>query len=167
MNYQSRSCWLEPETIQKEVKPVVAAARMDGRAVSQPERHMPSDSSDIGKHDNLYVTNVVVQITLQGSAGVRVMWGTWVRKHRDSWGAIAVISWVMWCGIVWEMDLGTIRSQSGHPGVWCTAYFVWRVCPLTMKAVVKSAIQDCKECRKVDPATVHWQKGRHKADSNW
>ena len=61
----------------------------------------------------------------------------------------------------------TIHRNSGHSGVQCTTYFFRKVCPPTTKAAVKSAIQSCEECQSIDPAPIHWQKGKLEVSENW
>lgn len=59
------------------------------------------------------------------------------------------------------------HHQSGYPDIQHTSYFVQRVCLLTMKSVIKLAIQICKECQTVNSAPVHWQRERLEVVSNW
>ena len=60
-----------------------------------------------------------------------------------------------------------IHRSSGHPGVRRTTYFVRRICPATPRAAVKMAIRTCEECQSIDPAPVHWEKGKLEVDDNW
>ena len=61
----------------------------------------------------------------------------------------------------------TIHRNSGHSGVRRTTYFVMKVCPPTTKAAVRSAIRSCEECQSIDPAPIHWQKGKLEVSENW
>ena len=61
----------------------------------------------------------------------------------------------------------TIHRNSGHSGVWRTTYFIRKICPPTTKAAIRSAIQSCDECQSIDPAPIHWQKGKLEVSKNW
>ena len=60
-----------------------------------------------------------------------------------------------------------IHRNSGHPGVWRTTYFVRRICAGTPRAADKMTIRTCEECQSIDPAPVHWGKGKLEVDDNW
>ena len=59
-----------------------------------------------------------------------------------------------------------IHRSSGHPGMRCTTYFIRRICPVTPRAAVKMAIRTCEGCQSIDPAPVHWEKGKLEVDDN-
>ena len=60
----------------------------------------------------------------------------------------------------------TIHRNSRHSGVRRTTYFFRKVCPPTTKAAVRSAIQNCEKCQWIDPAPIHWQKGKLEVSEN-
>ena len=45
----------------------------------------------------------------------------------------------------------TIHQRCGHPGIWHTTYFCRRICPPTMKAIVRSIIQTREDCLLIGP----------------
>ena len=65
-----------------------------------------------------------------------------------------------------ELDADQIMSihrNSGHPGVWHTTYFIRRVCP----PIIKAAKRMCEEYQLIDPAPIHWEKGKLVVNENW
>ena len=60
-----------------------------------------------------------------------------------------------------------IHRGSGLLGVQRTTYFVRRICPTIAKAAIKSAIRMSKECQSIDPALIHWEKGKLEVNRNW
>lgn len=53
-----------------------------------------------------------------------------------------------------------IHQQSGHPGVKRTLYFARIVDPTVSKELIKSVVRTCEACQSIDPAPVHWKKGK-------
>ena len=66
-----------------------------------------------------------------------------------------------------EDKILTICRNSGHSGVQRTTYFIRKICPSTTKATIRSAIRTCEECQSIDPAPIHWQKGKLEVSENW
>ena len=60
-----------------------------------------------------------------------------------------------------------IHRGSGHPEVRRTTYFVRRICPIIVKAAVRSAIWMCEECQSIDPAPILWEKGKLEVNRYW
>ena len=50
--------------------------------------------------------------------------------------------------------------------VWVCVY-VRRVCPQIAKAAVRQSIQAREECQSIDPAPIHWEKGKLGVNGNW
>ncbi len=63
-----------------------------------------------------------------------------------------------WCLIV---------VQSGHLGAKRTLYFARSVDPQVSKETAKSVVKACETCRSIDPAPVHWKKGKLGMKDNW
>lgn len=49
---------------------------------------------------------------------------------------------------------------------WIVYIALW-VSPSMTKAAVKSVVRSYVECQSINPASVHWRKGRLNADNNW
>ena len=60
-----------------------------------------------------------------------------------------------------------IHRKSRHPGICRTTYFVQRVYPATMKAMIKAAMHSCKECQRINLVPTWWQKGKLEMEGNW
>ena len=57
-------------------------------------------------------------------------------------------------------QVAKVHHQSGHPGVNRILYFARLVDPHVSKKDVRSIVKACETCRSIDPAPVHWKKGK-------
>ena len=64
-------------------------------------------------------------------------------------------------------QVAKVHRQSGQLGVNRTLYFARLVNLHVSKKDVRSIIKACKTCRSIDPAPVHWKKGKLSVESNW
>ena len=64
-------------------------------------------------------------------------------------------------------QVAKVYCQSRHPGVNRTLYFARLVDPHVSKKDVRSIVRACETCWSIDPAPVHWKKGRLSVKSNW
>ena len=64
-------------------------------------------------------------------------------------------------------QVADIQHQSGHPGVKQTLYFARLVDPQVSKETANSVVKACETCRSIDPAPVHWKKGKLGMKDNW
>lgn len=48
-----------------------------------------------------------------------------------------------------------------------TLYFVRLIDPSVSSGVVKAVVKECEACQTIDPAPVHWRKGKLNMRDNW
>ena len=63
--------------------------------------------------------------------------------------------------------MADIHHQSGHLGAKRTLYFARLVDPQVSKETANSVVKACETCRSIDPAPVHWKKGKLGVKDNW
>ena len=66
-----------------------------------------------------------------------------------------------------EDQIRTIHHNNGHLGVKKTYYFVRRVYPSATKTAVRAVVKACQTCQSIDPAPVHWDRGRLEVSEVW
>ena len=57
-----------------------------------------------------------------------------------------------------------IHEQTGHQGVERTLFFVRKVDSTVPRSTVTEVIKACNTCNSIDPAPVHWKRGRLDVD---
>ena len=87
--------------------------------------------------------------------------GGWICSRKEKSRCSRVAQW-------WEDDqVADIHHQSGHLGVKLTLYFARLVDLQVSKETAKSVVKACEICRSIDPAPVHWKKGKLGVKDNW
>lgn len=64
-------------------------------------------------------------------------------------------------------EMRRIHETSGHPGIKRTLYFCRRVHPSVTRRQVRAVVNECNDCRSVDPAPVRWEKGELSVAGCW
>lgn len=63
--------------------------------------------------------------------------------------------------------LRDIHEQTGHQGVERTLFFARRIDSTVPKSAVTDVIKACNTCNSIDPAPVHWKRGRLDVNETW
>ena len=66
-----------------------------------------------------------------------------------------------------QEEIQRIHTAAGHPGVRRTYYFCRRAGLAVTKSRVRAVVRQCQQCLSLDPAPVHWQKGKLTVPGLW